>query len=500
MKIRIGERRLLYSMVFLVALILGSFSLADLPVDCKHPKNMKEFNDCITQPDAMIGAIRSEHENGLEKVNKSLRGVFDRDGTEIPQALLKIGAAHKADIKKISWELGKYIKGEPSCVNLHLVTTDLGPCFAVLTCMTPKGPKVTKRLVRSYRWPVDKVETGIRTPLAGRYHLESEGMGMFTKILGAYSMKVGVEANKSMNAAANLPQSSISLDPEAIKEINSKKRPLDERLRQQEGPDAGYRYNEFHAMAEPMRGICALPPLPEPMGPICCHEVLDKKNARWYSDFVGDDGDYLLTHFSSALMDHDKDPKLKDLAEAQNEFMHDDSLICSKLYMQEGLTPMDMSIPDPKNFDIGKARRLCYPNNLGPKVPLLALAHTRYDPVASSLGFLRGMDLAYRFKYEKFYAVDMETDRVQWRSGGDGEPDPFPDQCLKTTGDFRPPSRGEGTNIYGKGLDAEKQPMGNTGIHWREFRCSGLEKKDKFPCVLMYIPDDRACRKQIRLR
>ena len=398
----------------------------------------------------------------------------------------------------------------------------LTPCLCITIGL--KGSRIS--LQRTYRWPVQKVETGIRIPFLGRYHTEEE-TALQVAAVNAIQESPGWSENRFLGASnrlqvafanpaiANLitggsstPLSNLNTDfyntriPTAIAaaknmrdlpDCDDAKKTIAQGMAitdwQNHKPcrnqghtafEGTERANEYHLMPDYlMREIAAhdggidIPGF----GPLTCHHKLDSSQ-KWYSEFPLPDPRPFL---------YAREPLMTYVAPSPfNQMMimmTADPFRCLGRNMDKGPDPSDpgtgLSPYTTPISNMAKPRPLgspepCLPYNHGSMVPLTATAQTRYDPVASAVGLYKSIKIGHTtyINPRVFHDFDPEKDRVLWRGHQ------MKEECMKLFQNYLPEAGTGKYPAYDEAMEDALNQMGNVGIHWRQFTCCHSEHPD----------------------
>lgn len=390
-----------------------------------------------------------------------------------------------------------------------LEDTLLSPCV----CLTIGLKGVETSLQRTYRWPVQKVETGIRIPFLGRYHTETEtalqvaavnafqdsGGWLEVRFLGANSRLQAAIANPAIaalitggNNTTPLAPPNLKMDPTAMAAIQSMKDLPDCDEAQMKIEDAiaitdwkdhkpcrkqghtafegAERANEYHLMPDYLMRELAGEGFDIPgFGGLTCHHKLES-DVKWYSEFPLPDPrpflyarEPLMTYFAPRPFDR------------MMEIMTADPLRCLGVNTDPstGLSPVtpiaEMAARRPSVAD-----EPCLPFNHGSIVPLTAMAQTRYDTVASAVGMYKAIKIGHTTYPDRFHDFDPEKDRVLWRGHQ------MKEECMKLFQNYLPEAGSGKYPAYDEAMQDAINQMGNVGIHWRQFTCCHSENAITF--------------------
>ena len=392
-----------------------------------------------------------------------------------------------------------------------LIDTLGTPCV----CITIGFKGVKTSLQRTYRWPVQKVETGIRTPFLGRYHTEEEtalqvaavnvfqdsGGWLETRLLGANSRLQAALMNPAIAALITGGSSTPLAVPDLTKweptavaqafnaaksmrdlpDCDDAKTTIDDAMaiidwsghtpcRKQghtafEGTE---RANEYHLMPDYlMREIAAhdggidIPGF----GPLTCHHKLDSSQ-KWYSEFPLPNPKPFL-YAREPVMSYTAPRPFNQMM----NIMTADPFRCLGRNMDvgTGLSPYTTPLSKVVTARGASSPEPCMPFNHGSIVPLTATAQTRYDPVASAVGMYKSIKIAHSEYPRGFHDFDPEKDRVLWRGHQQKE------ECMKLFQNYLPEAGSGKYPAYDEMMQDALNQMGNVGMHWRQFTCCHSE-------------------------
>ncbi len=375
-------------------------------------------------------------------------------------------------------------------------------CLCMALVFTSTGTELRIKQVKKYRWPVQKVESGIPEPFYSGYLLSQEVDGVQIPFYKFLLDSGALKSNVALRLQKYFPGVEIDKILEAV-EVAVKaeqNRPDHEKLRGGGLNLGGARLNEYRAMAEPFREAMRI--VLESLGevflayanvdfsgidihPMTCHEEvpIDPLLSRWYSDTIFDGGE-LGGFWDSRFPDLIKASPAFEKFREGSVALETNPLLCSGLYKisshdeglkKEALSPADL-IGDgiPKKDKVASKGQIspCLSWNHGPLYPFTPIAYTNNTPTAAAVGFNKGLRLGFARRPDYFYEYDPSRDQAQFKG------EDLPSQCMDVEQNYM-------SGIFGKAMENKPHSHGNLIVHWKEFECCGLEDVGIF---LGYFP------------